>query len=311
MDRIPPAPYNAQATRQLITGAQLDDVCKICGGPAPLVRKSLIRFKHEAALHACPRCGFASFQPAGWLGEAYVPPITAPDVGYVMRNHTASQVIAKFLDQYALSTGPYVDYGGGYGMLVRLMRDAGYKFHLYEPMTQNLFAPNLAADVSRFGPYELATAIEVFEHLPDPVGDLEQILKLSSRVLFTTEIYPGEGVPAADWHYLGEEHGQHVSFHTERSLQVLGERFGLFYRRLAPSWHLLAPAGEQDLFKPEPKPEWHQLWLRKMSKKVFRAKKRPRRESLTLPDHEAIRAHLTQIRSATPAADFHLDSPKP
>lgn len=279
--------------------------CKICGGPAPAVRTNTIRFKFDARLLSCQRCGFACFEPANWLAEAYVPPITAPDVGYVSRNVYAAQMIAQFVEQHGFSTGPFVDYGGGYGMLVRLMRDRGYKFHLHEPMTQNLFAPNLEANTAVFGTYELATAIEVFEHLPDPVGDLAQMLTFSNRILFTTELYPGSGAPAADWHYLGPEHGQHVSFYTEHALQMLAERFELSYRRIASSWHLLAPRDENDRFKPCPKPAWHQKWHRK----IIKDKGRRQRESLTQADHEVIRAHLNEIGSPNPQPDFHLDRP--
>ena len=37
-------------------------------------------------------------------------------------------------------TKKFLDYGGGYGILVRLMRDVGYDFYWFDKYSQNIFA---------------------------------------------------------------------------------------------------------------------------------------------------------------------------
>ena len=59
----------------------------------------------------------------------------------------------------------FLDFGGGYGVFTRWMRDEGYDFFHYDQHCPNLFAPGHEADISGSVRYELATAFEVFEHI--------------------------------------------------------------------------------------------------------------------------------------------------
>ena len=216
--------------------------CKICNTPAIPYADVLVRGRHPSTLHACPGCGFVFIDPVYWLDEAYQEVITPSDVGYVWRNCAT----ADFLAHYLRHTAPddfFVDYGGGYGMLVRMMRDRGFRFHLYEPNAPNLFARFTAADNAHFQ-YRVLTAVEVFEHLPAPDSTLPLLLDWSHCLLFTTELCPTPRPLPSDWHYIALEHGQHISFYTPQSLSILAARYGLAYRSLAPGWHMMAPLAD-------------------------------------------------------------------
>ncbi len=75
--------------------------------------------------------------------------------------------------------------------------------------------------------FELLTAFEVFEHLVDPLAEVEQMLRLSPNILFSTFLVPQATPTIDEWWYYGPEHGQHVSLYTREALRRLGEHFGL------------------------------------------------------------------------------------
>ena len=64
----------------------------------------------------------------------------------------------------------FLDYGGGYGMLVRLMRNYGFDFYYFDKYCQNLFANGFDLKDSACSRFELLTAFELFEHFSEPVS---------------------------------------------------------------------------------------------------------------------------------------------
>ncbi|MFD2571258.1 class I SAM-dependent methyltransferase [Spirosoma soli] len=123
----------------------------------------------------------------------------------------------------------FIDYGGGYGMFVRMMRDSGYDFYRQDIYCQNLFAESF--DIADTAPFraELLTAFEVMEHLVNPVSELEKMLHLSDTILFSTTVQPSFDVTPETWWYFTPETGQHISLYSRASLQALADRFKLNY----------------------------------------------------------------------------------
>jgi hypothetical protein len=136
--------------------------------------------------------------------------------------------------------GKFVDYGGGYGLFVRMMRDTGFDFFLYDPLCDNLFARGFTAESTTREQIELVTAFEVFEHLVDPLSDIEKMVHFSPNILFSTLLLPPTNPKPAEWQYFGLEHGQHVSFYTEASLAVIAAQFGLHVHSCRRSLHLFS-----------------------------------------------------------------------
>ncbi|WP_133178005.1 class I SAM-dependent methyltransferase [Rhizobium rhizogenes] len=278
--------------------------CKICGDASKSLSKEQVLGKHFTNLYECQSCNFIFMDPIYWLDEAYQRPITALDLGYVERNLRS----ADFVEQLLAPLPPsllFVDYGGGTGMFVRMMRDRGFRFHIVEPYTETTFANNCEANVDRFGRYGALTAIEVFEHLPNPIASFKEMLTFSSAILFTTELYPNSRPAFGTWWYSGLEHGQHVSFHSEKSLEALGRQFGLKYKRLSSNWHLIAPADHALMNSPT---KWGvSKWRRRVTKLSHKVKflfsKPKRRPSLLQEDYRLMRQ---AFRSGTPE-HTHLD----
>jgi hypothetical protein len=173
------------------------------------------------------------------LAEAYSEPIAAGDVGLVSRNVQLAKTTERVIKVGFSPGGPFLDYGGGYGLLVRLMRDAGYDFYRYDRWCPNLFAQGLDWEPATPRQFELVTAYEVFEHLTEPVPELKRMLQLSHNVLFSTVLLPPGNPGPGEWWYYAPESGQHVSLYTRRALETLAERFLLRLLTDGQGLHLL------------------------------------------------------------------------
>jgi len=143
----------------------------------------------------------------------------------VSRNIALAKITKAIIPVFFARRGRFLDYGGGYGLFVRMMRDCGYDFYWFDRFCRNIFARGFEGEAG--SQYELLTAFEVFEHLADPAAELEEMLKLSKNILFATELVPDSGPKPGEWWYYGLEHGQHISFYKKKSLQALADRFRL------------------------------------------------------------------------------------
>jgi hypothetical protein len=203
--------------------------CRVCGAATARYAEALLMGKHTAAYFRCTDCGFIQTEAPYWLEEAYASSaINRADVGMLQRNLRLATVTRALITLFFNRCGRFLDYGGGYGVFVRLMRDAGYHFYRYDKHCANLFAADFeAAAPDGADKYELLTAFELFEHLADPVAEVRGMLEFSPSIFFTTELVPpGQPTPES-WSYFGVEHGQHISFYTLRSLERLAEKLGL------------------------------------------------------------------------------------
>jgi hypothetical protein len=132
----------------------------------------------------------------------------------------------------------FIDYGAGYGVLVRVMRDLGFDFYWHDKYCDNIFAKHFVANgETRF---ELLTAFEVFEHLVDPLSEIKAMLAFSNNLLFSTQLAPNEVQKVGDWWYFAPEHGQHVAFYTVEALQVISKVFNLHLSTDGVGTHLLS-----------------------------------------------------------------------
>jgi hypothetical protein len=194
--------------------------------------------KYEITYAQCSCCGFVRTEEPYWLDEAYTNAITASDVGLVQRNFQLAAIARVIIAIFFERRGSFVDYAGGYGLLVRLMRDHGIDFRWHDKYCNNIFAQGFVAHEPGREPVTLLTCFEVFEHLADPWGELERMLAYSRNILFTTQLLPPSAPLPGQWWYYGLEHGQHISFYTREALSRLAQRAGLNYYTNGASLHL-------------------------------------------------------------------------
>lgn len=191
--------------------------------------KAKILNKHEVSYFYCSNCAFLQTQEPFWLKEAYISPINLVDTGLLARNIYFSRIVSSILYYVFDGGGKYLDYAGGYGVFVRLMRDAGFDYYWHDPFSQNIFARGFEYDFTSMK-ISAVTSFESFEHFVEPIAEIEKMLGVSNNIFFSTQLLP-DPVPApCGWWYYGLEHGQHVSFYSIRTLEYIAKKYGLnFY----------------------------------------------------------------------------------
>lgn len=246
--------------------------CKICGGPTRVTHEGRLLGRHLVEYHFCDACEHWFTDEPFWLPEAYSAAISAADTGLVLRNTMVARDLTAVLGSM-FGEGPFVDWAGGYGMLVRLMRDSGFDFYWRDAYADNLLARGFEWSGGRS---EVVTAIEVLEHVTDPVAFIEECLTGAGAdtIIFSQELHGG---PDPDWWYLTPATGQHVSFYSSRTLATLGGRLGM-HLHSSPRLHMLT---RREL------PRGRFARLVRFSRYVAPAQTR-RRTSLMHPDHRAM-----------------------
>ncbi|VVB53206.1 Methyltransferase domain protein [uncultured archaeon] len=202
--------------------------CKICGSITRGIFNAQILCKYNVKYHYCDDCGFLQTEYPFWLKESYQDSINLSDTGLISRNLYLSKVTAIIIYFMFDKNARFLDFAGGFGILVRLMRDIGFDFYWNDLYTKNLFARGFANETNK--KVELITCFEAFEHFVEPLEEIETMMKISKNIVFSTVILPNSIPKPHEWWYYGLEHGQHISFYSMRTLRYLAKKYGLnFY----------------------------------------------------------------------------------
>ena len=200
--------------------------CPVCGHDRQFAFTATVLNKYDADFVHCDACDLLSAAEPHWLEEAYASSMSDIDTGVLARNWKVSRQVAGLLGSWFDNEAQYVDLAGGDGIFVRLMRDLGLDYYWDDPYTTNRFARGF--ELRRGTPHAAATAIEVIEHVPDPLTFLrESLAATQARALIVTTVLYDGAVPARDWWYYQFETGQHISFMTRRTLQTIARKLGL------------------------------------------------------------------------------------
>ncbi|MDQ8039725.1 MAG: class I SAM-dependent methyltransferase [Rickettsiella sp.] len=226
--------------------------CKICDGFAYFMGSRRGNYKKDTTFHyySCPNCYF-SFVGNPWLefdkiySHAYYNGKGAdPYVDYFFElNHPESTIrkyewkgLAKVINRFVSSkyTQYYLDYGCGSGGLVRYLSNNFYFkcFGFEEGSIASHFNDiSLLSKVDlekRKNTFDIITAIEVIEHVIDPLSFLKEIrslLKLEGVFFFTTgNAKPWRG-KITNWSYVSVPE-THISFFEPSTLALALEKSG-------------------------------------------------------------------------------------
>jgi hypothetical protein len=213
------------------------EICKICNSESDLIFNKSVLGKYPADYFYCKNCGFLQTERPYWLEEAYRSVINDLDTGLLQRNIYYSKITSVILFYYFRKNAEFLDYGGGYGIFTRLMRDNGFNFFVSDPNCPNLFAKEFQFN-PKINRISLITSWECFEHFENPLEDLEKMLEISKNIMFSTELLPDHIPIPEEWGYYGFDHGQHISFYSKKTFLFLSKKFGLNYYS-AGNLHLL------------------------------------------------------------------------
>ena len=100
------------------------------------------------------------------------------------------------------------------------------------PIATNLLSRGFEYNMKSKKKAEVLTAFEVFEHLEDPLPEIEKMLTFSNNIFFSTELLPFPIPEPKDYWYYGFDHGQHISFYTPETLLFIARKYGLNYYNL-------------------------------------------------------------------------------
>lgn len=143
----------------------------------------------------------------------------------------------------------HIDYGGGNGSLSEILRETGWNSVSYDPFV------NRNVHIESMGRFDLITAYEVFEHVPDVkqlMSNLSSLLASDGVVLFSTLLTDGNIGPRQplSWWYASPRNG-HISLFSDKSLVLLaakhGLKFGSFDQGLHVFWYKAPPWAQKFL----------------------------------------------------------------
>ena len=212
--------------------------CRICSAHLqPRFSLPVLHGRYTAQYHECTRCHALQVPHAPWLAEAYADDPTGrrgdPDTARFRRNFSAFRYVTALIDGLVIpSPATLLDFGSGTGLLTAMLMDAGFDAWTTDAYVDAaILAPDrsVAWDESeRLPTYDCITALEVFEHLPDPMevgAQLRALLRPGGCLVVSTSVYhPGQHGP--EWPYLSAEWGQHVTFWSEESLIIYAANLG-------------------------------------------------------------------------------------
>ena len=129
----------------------------------------------------------------------------------------------------------HLDYGGGGGVLSKTLNALNWQSQTYDPFV------NRETSVAELGKFDLITAYEVFEHVPDVqdlMVNLRTLLSDNGVILFSTlvsdeHIKPNQRI---NWWYAAPRNG-HISLFTTKSLSILAQHHGFHFGSFSSGFH--------------------------------------------------------------------------
>lgn len=234
-----------------LTEATLEP-CRICGGDLQPSFKGKVLGDVEVQYARCLGCDSLLAPSPTWLEEAYSRKIVPnPDFGALKRTLFVHRCLRRLRSRtVGLIPGRSrtLDIGTGRGLLLRLLLDDGHDAWGFDPYPHSVFAEDRVQTTLPEGPFSLITAIEVMEHTLDPVDILKSLrerLAPTGILALSTELFDGR-IHGSGWHYLGPDHGQHITLFSQEGLHRAARASGLtWFQSLRfegqPFLHLLVP----------------------------------------------------------------------
>jgi len=210
--------------------SDLNIKCNLCRQKSEFIFQSKILGKYLVNYFQCSNCDYIQSEKPFWLKEAYKDPINKCDTGILMRNDVLIKISAVIIYFLLGNNKKLLDYSGGYGIATRMLRDIGFDAYWDDPMTTNVFAKGF--EYNKKIKIDVITSFESFEHFADPIKELENMLKITNNIIFSTELLPEKTPNPKKWWYYGFEHGQHISFYSEKTFNYIARKFGLNYYSL-------------------------------------------------------------------------------
>jgi 2-polyprenyl-3-methyl-5-hydroxy-6-metoxy-1,4-benzoquinol methylase len=196
--------------------------CRICNQTTNKIFNHIVLNKYNVDYFFCESCKFIQTEAPYWLTEAYQNPIALIDTGIVKRNLLFVKRTATLLYFLFDKKKTFLDFGGGYGIFVRMMRDIGFDFYWKDKFAENIVSKGFEFS-SNIEEVELLTSLECFEHFINPLEEISNMLNLSGSILFSTQIFHDNPPKPEEWWYYNFEAGQHISIYSDITLKQIAK----------------------------------------------------------------------------------------
>jgi hypothetical protein len=248
-----------------MSAPQLALDCRVCGEASPAIFEAPL-LRHRVRYHECPDCGYVQTETPYWLQEAYGEAINRSDTGILRRNERNARLVIRVLAMLGHLHGTVIDCAGGYGLLVRMLRDRGIDARWADLYCENLVARGFEATQDERA--DLITAFEAMEHFVEPTVELAALLARSDHVLVSTDLIPSPTPAPGSWWYYAPEHGQHIGFYRPATLAWMARQLGCNVLSDGKSFHLFSrkPVSVWRWRLARRTARWAPIWARLMLK---------------------------------------------
>ena len=213
----------------------MNQCCRLCSSNIENPIFSGLIFNNSVKYFECQTCAYVQTEYPHWLDKAYSSAINNCDTGIMARNQSNVGLVLATLSMLGKIDGTVVDCAGGYGILVRLLRDRGIEALWADPYCKNLLAVGFEHTGERAN---LITAFEAFEHFVDPMAEAEKLFSIAPNLLISTEVMATPAPALDQWWYYGLDHGQHIGFYRLKTLQILAKKFKKHFISNGKNYHL-------------------------------------------------------------------------
>jgi len=187
--------------------------------------------KYDIHYYFCGSCKCIFTEKPYWISEAYHESIAVTDTGIMLRNLEVSRDLFAITKRYFNPQTKMLDYGGGYGILTRMLRDKGVDVYWSDRYSKNILAKGFEYDGR--SKVDVVLAFEVVEHLENPVDIIREIMTKSDCFIFSVSTLPKFNFKTNnEWWYFSPETGQHIFFPSKETLQWIANEIGCKYYKL-------------------------------------------------------------------------------
>jgi hypothetical protein len=194
----------------------------------------MIQGTFVAEYFQCSSCQFVYANNPEWIQGSFTKQLNQLDLGSVDRSLILADFMEVFCRSNNLRGAKSLDWGGGYGLLTRIMRDRGFNFFNYDPFVEDLFSgPSVGSPDEK---YDCICISEVLLHLPDPRSTLKQLMGQCDYLLVTAVVPPSD--ISSSWWYLMPDTGQHISLFPVKTLKSIADQIGVHLTTDGRFFHL-------------------------------------------------------------------------
>jgi len=191
--------------------------CLLCDSNNASVKFELVFLDKYKRNCIQTNCGTLRVENVDWLDEAYENNIDPGLVQRVLDNKSIIYGLSKLVKIENL-----LDYGGGSGLLTRLLRDYSINSYSSDKYVKNIFTSEYNFLDNKH--YDFINLAEIIEHFDDPAIEFEKIFKFKPKyLLISTELYNNQ---TEDWWYFALEEGQHIYFYSKDCLKSFFDKKG-------------------------------------------------------------------------------------